>query len=196
VADVRAPMLVDLAFSPDGLTLWALTGTNEANRSLGPLPTTVHALRLEGLGSSALHLSRSRAVVIDLASSPVAVSVGRRLALTSGASIRLPPEKATVYVAARTRQGDRPALFAVGAEDIAVELFTAPRAAVPGRPDVTPDGRWLLGPVVAGAGEVRLAAAPADGRPGAATSLVVATLASGAAPAGAQPPLAEVRLQP
>jgi hypothetical protein len=196
VADVRAPMLADLAFSPDGVTLWALTGTNEANRALGPLPTTVHALRLEGLGTPALHLARARAVVIDPASSPVAVSVGRRLALTSGAAIRLPPEKATVYVAARTREGDRPALFAVGAEDTATALFTAPRAAVPGRPDITPDGRWLLGPVVAGAGEVRLAAAPADGRPGITTSVVVATLTSGPATGDAQPPLSEVRLQP
>jgi hypothetical protein len=196
VADVRAPMLVDLAFSPDGVTLWALTGTNDANRSLGPLPTTVHALRLESAGSAGLHLQRARAVVIEPASSPVAVSVGRGLALTSGAAIRLPPEKVTVYVAARTRLGDHPALFAVGAEDTATALFTDPRAALPGRPDITPDGRWLLGPVVEGAGEVRLASAPADGRPGAATSLVVVTLPSGAAPADAQPPLAEVRLQP
>jgi hypothetical protein len=197
LAELRAPMLVDLAFAPDGATLWALTGSNEANRSLGPLPTTVHALRIDGAGSADPRLERARAVVIDAASFPVAVSVGRGLALTSGAAIRLPPEKATVFVAARTREGDRPVLFAVGAEDTATALHTEPRSAFPGRPDVTPDGRWLMGPVVEGAGDVRLASAPADGRPGATSSVVVTSLGTGAGPsASAATPLAEVRLQP
>jgi hypothetical protein len=189
--DMRAPVLVDLAFAPDGSTVWALTGSNADNRALGPLPTTVHALRVEDAGGHEPQLARARTVVIDQATAPVALSTGRGLALASGAAIRLPPEKATIYVAARTRDGDRPALFAVGPSDTATAVFTEQNAAAPGRPDVTPDGRWLVGPVVEEAGAVRLAAAPADGRPGTVTSKVVANLD--------RPPtdrLAEVRLQP
>jgi hypothetical protein len=199
VTETRAPLLVDLAFSPDGATLWALTGSNEANRALGPLPTTVHALRLAGGQGADFRLEKARAVVIEAAAFPVAISTGRRLALGSGAAIRLPPEAATVYVAARTRAGGRPALFAIGADDNATALFTEDRVAHLGRPDITPDGRWLVGPMMEGAGAIRLAAAPADGRPGATVSLVVGT---GAPPAGMAdtpdtlPPLAQVRLQP
>jgi hypothetical protein len=192
--EMRAPVLVDVAFSPDGSTLWALTGTNPANQELGPLPTTVHALRVEGVTGPDPHLEKTRTVVIEAATAPVALSTGRSLALTSGAAIRLPPEKATVYVAARTREGERPALFAVGPSDNATPVFTEQNAATPGRPDITPDGRWLVGPVVEGAGAIRLAAAPADGRPGATTSKVVANLEP--QPAGGGAPTAEVRLQP
>jgi hypothetical protein len=197
VTDVRAPLLADLTFSPDGGTVWAITGNNEENRGLGPLPTTLHALRIEAGGGPDIRLERARAVVIGAAGFPVAISVGRGLALASGAAIRLPPERAMVYVSAHTREGDLPALFAVGAEDTASVLHTEPRAAHPGRPDITPDGRWLLGPLVEGAGEVRLASAPADGRPGAASSLVVANVPARAAmPADGISPPAEVRLQP
>ncbi len=197
VSEVRAPMLVDLAFAPDGATLWALTGSNEDNRGLGPLPTTLHALRLDAAGGADTRLERTRAVVLASATFPVALSVGRGLALASGAAIRLPPERATVYVSARTREGERAALFAVGAEDTATPLHTEARAAAPGRPDVTPDGRWLLGPLVEGAGEIRLASARADGRPGASSSVVVANLAPlPAAAPDAPAALAEVRLQP
>ncbi len=187
--EMRAPVLVDVAFAPDGSTVWALTGTNAANRALGPLPTTVHALRIQD--GPEPQLERTRTVVIEAATAPAALSTGRGLALPSGAAIRLPPEKATIYVAARTREADRPALFAVGPSDTATAVFTEQNAAAPGRPDVTPDGRWLVGAVVEGAGAVRLAAAPADGRPGATTSKVVTNLDQ---PAGDQ--LAEVRLQP
>jgi hypothetical protein len=189
--EMRAPVLVDLAFAPDGSTVWALTGTNPANRSLGPLPTTVHALRVQGGQGPDPQLERARTVVIEAATAPAALSTGRALALASGAAIRLPPEKATIYVSARTRESDLPALFAVGPSDTATPVFTEQNAAAPGRPDVTPDGRWLVGPVVEVAGAVRLAAAPADGRPGVTTSKVVANLDRSPADR-----MAEVRLQP
>ena len=71
-----------------------------------------------------LRLEESRAVVIEAAAFPMAISTGRGLALGSGAAIRLPPEAATVFIAARTREGGRPALFALGADDTATAVFT------------------------------------------------------------------------
>ena len=105
--DVRAPVLVDLSFSPEGDTLWVLSGGTDRNKSLGPQPTTVTALRLprtDATGTS-IGLARARTVVLPDVDRPVALGTGRSLALTSGSAVRLPPEKATVFVSrARTRQ--------------------------------------------------------------------------------------------
>jgi hypothetical protein len=81
--------------------------------------------------------------------------------------VRLPPEKATVFLAARAAGSGRGALFALGAEDAAAELFAAGADALVAAAGVTPDGRWLLGAVLGKDGAIELASARADGRPGA-----------------------------
>jgi hypothetical protein len=60
-----------------------------------------------------------------------------------------------------------------------------------GGTDITPDGRWVIGAFVDGQGALRIASAPADGRPGQGRSFVVASRVTPAALAGV-----ELRIQP
>jgi hypothetical protein len=192
--EVLAPVLVDLAFSADGATLWAVSGSNERSRKLGPQPTALHALRLQAGGpvaTSGLALERARTVVLDGVTTPAALAPGRSLALTSGSSVRLPSERATLFLAARTAEGERPALYAVGAGEAATPLLVDEAAAAVGGTDITPDGRWVIGAFVDGQGALRIASAPADGRPGQGRSFVVASRVTPAALAGV-----ELRIQP
>jgi hypothetical protein len=121
----------------------------------------------------------------------VAVGTGRSLALTSGSAVRLPPEKVTVFVSGRERASQRPAIFALDAEDHAAPVAVEAGAIAVGRTDVTPDGRWVLGTFVDHSETLLVASAPADGRPGKARSFRVADRASADTLAGA-----ELRLQP
>jgi hypothetical protein len=184
--DTRAPVLVDLAFAHDGRTLWVLAGDTAGSAPFGPQATRVFALRVtpEAAGGAALALAR--AVTVAGAVSPARISTGRSLPLASGAAVRLPPEKATVYLTAGVREARRSAVFSIGAQDAATEIAAAETGRLGGL-DVTPEGRWLL---AAGAGpEGRLLSAPADGRAG-----TVRTLTVGAAAMEENAP--EVRIQP
>jgi hypothetical protein len=51
--NVPAPVLVDLSFSPEGDTLWVLSGDLGPQQESGPQPTTVTALRLPRTDASA-----------------------------------------------------------------------------------------------------------------------------------------------
>ncbi|HXI59942.1 MAG TPA: hypothetical protein VNO55_27935, partial [Polyangia bacterium] len=109
----------------------------------------------------------ARSLTIEEAVSPVAISAGRPLPLASGSAIRLPPERATVFVSARRRDakdGAGAAVFRVGAAEIATPAATA--SGVMGKVDMSPDGRWLLVPSAGGDGSLRIVSAPADARPG------------------------------
>lgn len=166
VSEVRVPVLVDVAFSPDGLSLWVLTGDTAASLPTGPQPTRLFAVRLLNDDAGTVSLPLARSLTIDDAASPTAISAGRPLPLASGAAIRLPPERATVFVSARQR-GDAQrgaAVFRVGVQETAIPAATA--SGVMGKVDMSPDGRWLLVPAAGGDGRLRILSAPADARPG------------------------------
>lgn len=182
--ETRAPVVADLAFAHDGRTLWALAGETAESKALGPQPTRVFALRV-GEGGRKLELART--VTVEVAGEPGRLSTGRVLPLASGAAVRLPPEKATVYLTAGVKGAPRAAVFSIGAQDAATELTATSGAGRSGGIDVTPEGRWLLAAAAEGT-HLALLAAPADGRAGAVRSL---TLAAGT---GAE--AAEVRIQP
>jgi hypothetical protein len=182
--EARAPVLADLAFAHDGRTLWVVAGDTAESKPLGPQPTRVFALRIKDGPLGKLELART--VAVDGAGEPARLSTGRSLPLASGAAVRLPPEKATVYLSARVRDGQRAAVFGIGAQDAATELAAVTGGRI-GGVDVTPEGRWLLAAAVV-AGQVSVLSAPADGRPGAVRTLTAA--------AGAGEDLAEVRIQP
>jgi hypothetical protein len=182
--DTRAPVLVDLAFAHDGRTLWVAAGDTAESKALGPQPTRLHALRV-GEGGRRLELART--VAVEAAGEPGRLSTGRTLPLASGAAVRLPPEKATVYLTAGVRGAARSAVFSIGALDAASEVTAAQGPVRMGGIDVTPEGRWLLAAAVQGT-RLELLSAPADGRPGTVRSL---TLVAGS---GELP--AEVRIQP
>ncbi len=67
-----------------------------------------------------------------------------------------------------------------------------------GRPDISPEGRWLLAPAAAPDGAVRVLAAAIDGRPapaGAARPVDALAAVAGEMPPAARP-APELRIQP
>lgn len=194
--DVRVGILIDVAFSPDGQTLWVISGDTPASRPSGPQPTQLYAVRLRGSARAQVELDLARTVRIPDAVEPSRLSTGRALPLASGAAIRLPPERAPVFLSARepsTAAGAASAaIFRVEADDQATRAAGAPGAA--GRVDLSPDGRWLLAPITGIDGSGQVVAAPADGRPGPTRSIEVLPAAGGPRPAAARPP--ELRIQP
>ncbi len=103
--DIRESTLVDVAFSPTGDTLWVLSGDTAKSRAIGPQPTELRAIRLGAStdGQGVVAPEFARVVRLGDAVGPVRVGVGRSLPLASGGAIRLPPERAAVFVAAANR---------------------------------------------------------------------------------------------
>jgi hypothetical protein len=201
VPEALAPVLVDLTFAPDARTLWVLSGGTQENRSLGPRATEVHAVRLQGHPGDGkkLGLERARVVLIEGADRPVALSTGRNLPLASGSAVRLPPERATVFVAAQaTGSGGGPTIYAVGESEAASRLLPETGLTQVGRLDVTPDGTLVAGAFLGQSGDVRVTVARGDGRPGAVEGVVVlpgvATASTSASAEGLG--TTELRLQP
>ncbi len=209
--DVRVGILVDVAFSPDGRTVWVAAGETAANRSTGPQATRVFAVRIgEGAktaagagggaggaaGGARPTLELARTLELDGVASPLRISPGRSLPLASGATIRLPPEKATVYLSASPRDSKRWGVFRIGAEDTAAEMAEASGSV--GSPDVSPDGRWLMVGMVGGDGSFRILSVPADGRPGSSRTVEVIPQRTGAGgrPRGEPPRPSDLRVQP
>jgi hypothetical protein len=195
--DVRESVISDVAFSPVGDTLWVATGDTARSRAAGPQPTQVFAARLEPDAAAApVTLTVARTLTLNEAQAPERLSTGRTVPLASGSAIRLPPERATVFLAGHAREGDggnagvvKGAIYRVGAEDAATSMLVEPGRF--GHPDLSPDGRWLLAGLVAPDGSVRLFAARADARPGEPRSIPV--LGPSASSAAALP---SVRVQP
>jgi hypothetical protein len=199
--DVRASVLVDVAFSPVGDTLWVLSGDTPRSRASGPQPAELRAVRLGTSPESLSKLEVARAVTVGTAQDPARIGVGRAMPLVSGAAIRLPPERATVFFAAATKAATEEsgavregAIFRVGAEDAATVVIAA--AGKLGMPDLSFDGRWLLAPVAAADGSVRVLSVAVDGRPAPAPAPVDAVRAgAGETPAAARPS-PQLRIQP
>ena len=197
--DVRASVLIDVAFSPVGDTLWVLSGDTARSRASGPQPAELRALRLGSSPESLSKLEVARAVTVAAAQDPARICVGRAMPLVSGAAIRLPPESATVFFAAATKpaasqETQEGAIFRVGAEDAATVAIAS--AGKLGLPDLSFDGRWLLAPVAAADGSVRVLSVAVDGRPATAPAPVDAVRAGpGEAPPAARP-LPQLRIQP
>jgi hypothetical protein len=202
--DLRESVIADLAFSPVGDTLWIVTGDTPRSRSSGPQPTQVLAARLAGGEGAPVTLSITRTLTLNDAQGPDRLSTGRTIPLPSGSAIRLPPERATVFVTAKARlstgsddKSPNPtsgpgAVFRVGAEDAATSMLAEPGRF--GQADLTPDGRWLLTAHIGDDGAVRLWATRADGRPGVPRSIPL--LGPAPKPPGRDYQLPSVRVQP
>jgi hypothetical protein len=192
VPEVLAPVIADLTFAPDGKTLWLVSGMTAESRGLGPLRTRVHAVRL-ATSPTALTLTQARVVELEEVTRPVAIVTGRGMPLASGAAIRLPPERATVHVAAYGLIDGRPTVFSLGADDLAQPTLTDRQAGVVGRPDVSPDEAWLLAPSGDAAGGWRvLGVPPASGARVEVTRLALDAGRGGAAATSSM----EIKVQP
>jgi hypothetical protein len=174
--EVRAPVLADLTFAPDGQTLWVAAGDTEGSRPLGPQPTRVFAVRVGQGGDGRPTLEPARTISVAGAAAPTGLAAGRSRPLASGAAVRLPPERATVYLATG---GD---VVSIGAEDRATVLVSGPSRSVVGACDVTPDGHRLLAAALFPDAGVLLLSAPADGHPGPTSTDPVGPAFRGAGP--------------
>ena len=193
--DARLPVLVDVAFAPDGRTIWAVIGDTAKSRAVGPQPTEIAAVRIEPptAAGGAPTMAVARRVRIEDAESPVRLSAGRAIPLPSGASIRLPPERATVYLTAAGRSGTA-TVFRLGPEDHATPFIEVLGAA--GAPDLSPDGRWLLVPVLLATGRLAIVSAPADDRPGERRTVDLGPASVGVVSAGTPAPVPSLAAQP
>jgi IPT/TIG domain len=196
--DVRESVLSGVAFSPVGDTLWVATGDTPRSRASGPQPTQIFAARIEGgAATGPLTLQVARTLTLPDAAAPDRLSTGRTIPLPSGSSIRLPPERATVFLTGKARPAagattSAGAVYRIGAEDVASVLLEEPGRF--GQPDLSPEGRWLLTGHIAADGAVRLFAARADGRAGPPRSIPL--LGATAKPAGRDYQLPSVHVQP
>jgi hypothetical protein len=208
--DVRQSVLVDVAFSPVGETLWVLSGDTARSRAAGPQPAELRALRLGTSPETLSRLEVARVVAVGAARDPERIGVGRAPPLVSGAAIRLPPERATVFFAAaakppqanvETTAGvpvattpNEAAVYRVGVEDAAAVAIAAVGRL--GMPDLSFDGRWLLAPVAASDGSVRVLCTAVDGRPAPAPAPVDVVRAGAGEAAPAARPAPQLRIQP
>ncbi len=218
--EVRQSTLVDVAFSPTGDTLWVLSGDTARSRAAGPQPTELRAIRIGASPESLAKLDIARVVRIEGAMDPSRMTLGRALPLASGAAIRLPPERTTVFFSAGSRPagtgGDAPAaapapgeaaaptpasaaptetaVFRVGSSDAATVAISA--LARLGLPDLSFEGRWLLAPAMAADGSVRIMATAVDGRPAPTPAPVDVLQAVGGETPAASRPAPQLRIQP
>jgi hypothetical protein len=152
----RLPLVRDLCFSADGETLWIVSG-DSADTLPALQPTRLTAVRLpfakeeprsEGaqqIGSRLLSVWRTTSV--PGAAAPLRVTVARGQPLASGTTIRMPPEKAAVFV---TSLND--ALFKLAKIDLdsaagakaALELWKPPQPGMMVRADINGGGGPLF----------------------------------------------------
>jgi hypothetical protein len=107
--DQKLPLVRDLAFASDGETLWIVSGDND--KSLPALqPTRLTAVRIlppddkkaddkktEDKKSSHI-VSVWRTQTVPGAAAPLRIAVARGQPVASGTTIRMPPDKAAVFV--------------------------------------------------------------------------------------------------
>ncbi len=135
----RLSLVRDLSFSSDGETLWVVSGDND--KSLPALqPTRLTAVRLmvegkEGEGGAspvpagtpmaggARLLSVWRTQSVPGAAAPIRLAIARGQPLASGTTIRMPPDKAAVFV---TSVND--ALFKLA--DLALDTTAGAKSAI------------------------------------------------------------------
>ena len=105
--EARMPLLHRLRFSSDGETLWLSSGDNAASLAFGHQPTRLSALVLspgEGGAESGPDRGLSVLKTVELRTpagatgAPIDLAIARRPPIASGTTIRLPPDKAAVFV--------------------------------------------------------------------------------------------------
>jgi hypothetical protein len=145
--DVKLSLVRDLAFTSDGGTLWIVSGDNR--ESLPALqPTRLTAVRIlvkpDGTAENKEHLvSLWRTLSVPGAAAPIHLAIAHGQPTASGTTIRLPPEKAAVFVSSLSN-----ALFKLAEIDLttasgakaAQKLWRPPQPGIMVRADVNGGG--------------------------------------------------------
>ncbi|HZS38647.1 MAG TPA: hypothetical protein VFF06_17570 [Polyangia bacterium] len=152
----RLPLVTDLAFSSDGETLWVVSGDNAATMpSVQPTRLTAVRLLVDGTNTTGGARARITEKLISVwrtqtvpgASAPLRLAIARGQPLASGTTIRMPPEKAAVFVTALAD-----ALFKLGELDLstaagakaALKLWHPPAPGMMVRADINGGGGPLF----------------------------------------------------
>ena len=125
--EMRESVLADVGVRARGRHALGRAGDTPRSAAVGPEPTELRAVRLRSDAQSMANLTAARVVEVADAAAPVRLGVGRALPLASGAAIRLPPERNTVFFAATAHPGSSNGIFRVGAEDAATVAMLAAR---------------------------------------------------------------------
>ncbi|HJZ86481.1 MAG TPA: IPT/TIG domain-containing protein [Polyangia bacterium] len=99
--DQRTALVRDMQFSTDGETLWVVSGDNALSLGAGPQPTRLTAIRLlppRDNQEGPRVVSVWRTMAVPGAAAPLGLAVSRGQPLASGTTIRIPPEKAAVFI--------------------------------------------------------------------------------------------------
>ena len=107
--EARMPLLHRLRFASDGETLWLSSGDNAASLAFGHQPTRLSALVLSPGGAAGTQeprtdpgLSLLKTVELKTAQggsgAPIDLAIARRPPIAAGTTIRMPPDKAAVFV--------------------------------------------------------------------------------------------------
>jgi len=184
--------------------LWIVSGDNPQSLKVARYPTRVTAVKLTASpdGATPTQVAVWRSSEVSGAGAPLGLAVARGQLLDSGTTVRIPPEKAGVFLTAapsdalEQRLPEKPAgqLIVTNVEGAGAPL--GPPDAWVGPLDLSPDTRLLLATAARPAGggfELGVVAAPLG--PNAKPPRFVAL---GTAPAGLAPPLGlgELRIQP
>jgi hypothetical protein len=138
---LRQPLLHSLRFSADGATLWVSSGDNKDSIASGHQPTRVTALQLNDDHS----LTVQKSLDLRDAGGPVQLALARTPPASSGASIRTPPEKATVFLTTTAAPPTESAKASLWRSDLTGRItpLYAGKESLAGL-DVSPDARLVV----------------------------------------------------
>ncbi len=115
--EARVSLVRDLRFASDGETLWVLTGDNAASLPTGTQPTRVVGVRIEGAADSPT-VTPWRTSPVAGAGAPLRLALPRVRPIASATTIRMPPDKASIYFSSATN-----ALWSAGDARAVAALF-------------------------------------------------------------------------
>ena len=195
--EIRESILCDVAFAPAGDTLWVLSGDTPRSAVVGPEPTQLRAVRVASDSQTLVRLTAAR--LVEIGDGRRAGARRRRPRVAAGERRSDPLAAGTQHRVLRGRRAARGAAAGSSgcdSEDAATVIVASPARV--GRPDISPEGRWLLAPAASPDGAVRVLAAAIDGRPapaGAARPVDALPALPGEGPPAARP-APELRIQP
>ncbi len=142
--DAQLPLVRDLAFAIDGESLWVVSGTSERTLPIVE-PTRLTCVRISNEKKGNLSVWKTQSV--PGASAPLRIAVARGQPVASGAIVRIPPEKAAVFM---TTVND--SMFRLSTIDVArpdgtkqaMRLWNPPQPGQVARGDITGGGGPLF----------------------------------------------------
>lgn len=142
--DAQLPLVRDLAFAVDGESLWVVSGTSERTLPIVE-PTRLTCVRINNDKNRTLSVWKTQSV--PGASAPLRIAVARGQPVASGSIVRIPPEKAAVFITTVNDAMFRLSSIEVGEADglkQALRLWNPPQPGQVARGDISGGGGPLF----------------------------------------------------